>query len=305
MIMKVSPVHAVFLSVCVFSFGARAEVGGPEIALNASAGHQYDSNVNIATTDTNTGEADTALLLKLGLDGAIPLNDKLSLALGYGYVSTTYATFSSFDLAVHHARAALRYAAAGFDSSLSLDQFAAAVDDGQFLDIRQASPGLARLIGQKLYLRGSFTRAEKDFSGNSERDAFNNAIRGDAYVLVDGMESYIALTYRVANEDAKASEFDYKGRDAKITFAHRLQAGRVKLDWETFLQVENRNYTGAPDPDNAPRRDERFRAGMSAAMPVSERIALKGEFEYGGNDSNLAAANFDEVVYSISVAVEI
>ena len=303
--MKILPGHAAFLAVCVFSVATRAEVDGPELGLNASAGYQYDSNVNIATTDTNTGETDTALLLTLGLDGAVPLGDKLSLGLGYGYTSTTYATFSSFDLAIHHLRAALRYEVAGFDSTLSFDRFAARVDGGQFLDIRQASPSLGRLIGRKLYLRGSFTRAEKDFAANSERDAFNNAIRGDAYILIEGMERYVALAYRIASEDAKASEFDYDGREAKMTYAHRLQARRVKLDWKTYLQVENRNYAGAPDPDTAPRHDDRFRAGMSAAMPLSERIALRGEVEYGENDSNLAAANYDEVVYSISVAVDL
>jgi len=303
--MKILPRHAVFLAVCVFPVVARAEVDGLELGLNASAGYQYDSNVNIATTDTNTGETDTALLLNLGLDGAIPLSDKLSLGLGYGYMSTTYATFSSFDLAIHHLRAALTYEVAGFDSALSFDRFAARVDGGQFLDIRQASPSLGRLIGQKLYLRGSFTRAEKDFAGNSDRDAFNDAIRGDAYILIDGMERYVALAYRIASEDAKAREFDYEGREAKITYAHQLEARSMTLDWKTYLQVENRNYAGAPDPDTAPRHDDRFRAGMSAAIPLSERIALKGEFEYGENDSNLAAANFDEVVYSISVAVDL
>jgi hypothetical protein len=303
--MKISPGHAALLAVCVFSSAARAEGDGLELDLNASAGYRYDSNVDIATTDTNTGETDTARLLNLGLDGAVPLNGKLSLALGYGYMSTTYATFSSFDLAMHHVKAALKYDVAGFDSSLSFDRFAARVDGGRFLEIRQASPGLGRLIGQRLYLRGTFTRAEKEFAGNPGRDAFNNSIRGDAYILLDGMERYVALAYRIANEDAKAGEFDYTARDAKLAYGHQLQAGHVNLDWKTYLQVERRNYAGTPQPDAAPRRDERLRAGMSATIPVAERIALKGEFEYGENDSNLAAAAFDEVVCNISVAVSL
>jgi hypothetical protein len=303
--MKISPGRAALLAVCVFSSGARAEVDGPRLGVNASAGYRYDSNVDIATTDTNTGETDTALSLNLGIDGAIPLGDRLSLGLNYGYMSTAYATFSSFDLAIHHARAALRYEVAGFDSALSFDRFAARVDGGQFLDIRQASPSLARLIGQKLYLRGSFTRAEKDFAGNPGRDAFNDAIRGDAYILIDGMERYVGLAYRIASEDAKAAEFDYEGSEAKITYAHRLQVRHMKLDWKTYLQVEHRDYAGAPEPDTAPRRDDRLRAGMSAAIPVSERIALKGELEYGANHSSFAAADFDEVVLGISVAVDL
>ena len=35
-----------------------------------------NANVDIATTDTNTGETDSALLLNLGIDGAIPLSDR-------------------------------------------------------------------------------------------------------------------------------------------------------------------------------------------------------------------------------------
>ena len=303
--MKISPGHAALLAVCVFSSPARAEADGLELDLSASAGYRYDSNVDIATTDTNTGEADTARLLNLGLEGTIPLNGKLSLELGYGYTSTTYATFSSFDLAMHHAKAALKYNVAGFDGSLSFDRFAATVDGGEFLEINQASPSLARMIGQSLYLRGSFTRAEKDSAGDPGRDAFNNSIRGDAYILLDGMERYVALAYRIANEDAQTGEFDYTARDAKFTYGHQLQAGRVNLDCRTYLQVETRNYAGAPEPDAAPRRDERLRAGMSAAIPVSERIALKGEFEYGENDSNLATVAFDEVVYTFSVAVSL
>jgi hypothetical protein len=301
-IMKVSFWGFGLLAACMFSFAARAEADGPELGIDAGAGYRHDSNVNIASTDTNTGEADNALLLKLGIDGAVPLSDKLSLELGYGYTSTTYATFSGFDLAVHHARAALRNKGAGFDSALSLDRFAARVDGGHFLDIHQASPSLSRLVGRKLYLRGSFTWASKNFAGKPERDASNNAVRGDAYILIDGMERYVAFVYRIEREDAKVGEFDYRGTEAKMAYGQRLQAGRMKLDWKMHLLVENRNYAKGPEPDSPPRRDERLRAGMSAAIPLSERIALKGEFEYGRNESNFAATNFNELVYSIGVA---
>jgi hypothetical protein len=35
-----------------------------------------NANVDIATTDTNTGETDSALLLNLRMDGTIPLSDR-------------------------------------------------------------------------------------------------------------------------------------------------------------------------------------------------------------------------------------
>jgi hypothetical protein len=284
---------------------AQAEPDGPELGANAGVGYRYDTNVNIAATDTNTGEADSALLLNLGIDGAVPLGQALSLGLGYGYTDTAYSTFSKFDLAVHHARAALRYRVAGFDSAVSFDRFEARVDGEDFLGIQQASPSLSRLVGQRLYLRGSATRARKIFAGKPERDAFNNAVRADAYVLIDGMERYVAFAYRIDEDDAKAREFDYRGSAAQLTYRQPLRAGRMTLDWKTQVQVENRRYAGASGQDGVSRRDERWRAGMSATLPLWGHVALKGEVEYGSNRSSLAGASFDETVYSVGIAADL
>jgi hypothetical protein len=154
-------------------------------------------------------------------------------------------------------------------------------------------------------LRGSFDRQEKDFAGGSDRDAVNQAVRGDAYLLLDGTEKYVAFAYRIAREDAQADAFDYKSREARVTYRQQLQAGRVTVDWKTYLQIEHRGHDGTPEPDDARRRDERLRAAMNAAIPVSERISVRGELEYGERESSHAAANFDEIVYGISVAVDL
>jgi hypothetical protein len=281
---------------------AQGQTGGSEIGFDVSAGYRQDSNVNIAATDTTTGEADAATLLSFGIDGSFPVADRLSFDLGYKYAGTAYETWSDFDLAVHHARAAVQYKFGGFDSAVSFDRFAAQVDGEQFLDIRQASPSLSRLIGDKLYLRGSYVRAEKNYSGKAKRNAFNEAIRADVYVLLDGMQRYLAFGYRMDSEDATANEFDYDGVGAKVAYGHGLQFVRLKLDLKMHLQFENRDYAGVSEAIGAPRRDERFRAGLNAAIPLSEHFALKGEVEYADNASNFAAANFDESVYSINLS---
>ncbi|MEX2497023.1 MAG: hypothetical protein WD448_13090, partial [Woeseia sp.] len=141
-----------FIACLIVALPAEAQQAKPEFEFNASAGYQHDSNVNIAELDANTGEADDALLLGLGFDARLPVSDKLRFTLGYGYTSNAYETFSEFDLAMHHLKAAVGYSFYGFDSGLSVDHFAARLDGEDYLDVTQVAPNLSRLIGDKLYL---------------------------------------------------------------------------------------------------------------------------------------------------------
>jgi hypothetical protein len=282
---------------------AWAGTADPEFGFDASAGYRYDSNVNIAEIDANTGESDSALVLDLGVDGALSLSERLTLRFAYGYSDTTYRDFSEFDLAIHHLRGELGYRIAGFDSALSVDRFTASLDDEGFLDIARVSPSLSRLIGKRLYVRGAWAQTDKSYDGRAKRDAVNDSIRGDVYILIDGMQRYLSLTVLADSEDAMANELDYDGRRARLAYGHRIDAGRMGLDLNAYMQIEHRDYASVAESTEAPRRDERFRSGLSAALPLSEHFELNGEIEFADNASTQEAARFDETVFTVNVAL--
>lgn len=282
---------------------AQSEDSKPEFDLEASAGYQHDSNVNVAELDDNTGRADNALLLELGLDSKLPVTEKLIFTAAYGFSSTTHDQFSEFDLAMHHVKAGLDYRFSGFDSGLSVDHFAASLDGDSYLKVTQVAPNLSRLFGESFYLRGSYIASDKAFDANPGRNADNAAIRADAYVLFDGMRRFLSLSYVMDREDAHANEFDYNGMRTKIAYGQTFDFGRKDLKLKSHLQYENRDYSNMTESIGAARHDKRLRAGLSAALALSEHLEMRGEAEYGDSTSNLAAANFEETVYSLNVGL--
>ncbi|MGB5579549.1 MAG: surface lipoprotein assembly modifier [Woeseia sp.] len=268
--------------------------------FRAAAGYHYDSNVSVSELDTNTGEADNALLLDLGVDASLPVTDALSFKFGYGYAQTSYQDFSEFDTAIHRLQGDLLYRVGGFDTGLALRHFGARLDNDRFLDIRQVSPSVARLLGKKVYLRGAYTNSEKQYADREARDATNDALDLDVYLLLDGMQRYLSFSYRVDSEDAAADELDFDGNRARLSFGQRFD----KLELKARAQLEERDYSKLNEEIGAQRRDRKFRAGLNANYAISDMFSIEGEAQFSDTASNLASADFDEMTYSINLAAE-
>lgn len=279
-----------------------ATAGEAEFGVDAELGYRYDSNVGVAELDTNTGEADSALTIDVGGSAAIPMTDRLSLTLGGGYSQTRHRAFSAFDLGMLRADAELAFRIGGFRTGLALRHFGARLDGSRFLDLRQVSPSVARLFGDSLYLRAAYTAAEKTYAEHPERDAVNDAIAADAYLLFDGMEHYLSFGLEADAEDAPDAAFDYEGRRAKATWGRRLAGFPVPVDLKARLQREVRDYSGVTESIGAPRRDERFGASLAVELPVSELFSVNAEAEYRDVRSNLDTAAYAETVLSVSLA---
>lgn len=294
---------ALMLAICAMSAipAVAAAESKPMFGFNAGVGYQYDSNVNIAQLDTNTGEADSALTYELGLDGDIPITDKLSLNIGYGYSKTAYQDFSGFDLGLHQGSAQLGYRIGRFDTAIALRHFVVMLDNERFMNIRQVSPSVSRLFGETFFMRAAYTTAEKTYEENVERDAVNDAIGADAYFLLDGMKQYVAFGIEAASENTLDAELDYDGTRLKATYGHQLQWLSRDLDFKARVQMENRDYANVTESIGTPRRDERFRASLSAGLPLSETFSLEGEAAYADNASNLDSAAYDETVFSVNL----
>ena len=288
---------------CALALGllvARAAVAGnePAVDFRASAGYQYDSNVGVAEIDTNTGEADNAAVLEVGIDGRVPLSDGLAMTLGYGYLQTTWESFGEFDTALHRLQGELAWRTRHVDAGLALRHFAARLDGDRFFDLRQVSPSVGRLFGDSLYLRGAYTRGDKAFVGRDERDAVNDAVAADAYLLLDGMRHYLSAGLRFENEDAAGDAFDYDGRRLRFGYGRRLDAFEVKAR----VQFDELDYLGTGEDAEAARRDRRLRGGLSLRVPAGEHFAIEGEALRSINSSNVADYDFDEFVVTLTLA---
>ena len=281
-----------------------SDVRPADFDFRSSAGYQYDSNVNVAEIDANTGQGDTALVVDVGVGASLRLNERLSVDLGYAYSGTRYRQFSEFDLSIHHLRGALGYRIAGFDAGLSLDRFATYLDDEVFLNITRVSPSLSRMFGDRLYLRGAFVRAEKSYPELEERNAVNESYRADAYLLLDGMRRYFAFALERDSEDALSDALDYDGIATKLTWGHRLEAGSLPVHVKAHVRFESRDYRTLPDADEGPRRDDRRRFGLGVGLPLAEHFEIAGQAEFTDNASTLEAAVYDEMAYMLSVGAE-
>jgi hypothetical protein len=273
----------------------------------AATGIEYDSNVSVVDLDTNTGRGDASLLTDIGLGANVTLTDTIALKLGYDWSQRHHRDLSEFDLSVHKASAALAYDAGAVDTGLALHHVDAQLGGDDFLEMHRFSPSLAKLFGDRLYLRGAYVHADKNHRRDAGRSAANDGLSADAFWFLDGPRRYVACGLLIADEDAVNGDFDYAGRRLKLTYAQRIEGGGVDVDLKVRLQLERRDYrqvleSSFLEADPSRRVDERQRAALLVDMPVNEWLALKGSIEYARNTSNFASADFNEVSYSARLA---
>ncbi|HZD54154.1 MAG TPA: hypothetical protein VE175_13975, partial [Woeseiaceae bacterium] len=164
---------------------------------------------------------------------------------------------------------------------------------------------VAKLFGDRLYLRGAWIHTDKDQRTDAGRSAVSDGLSMDAFLFLDGPSRYLALGYLVADEDAARDGFDYDGRRFRLLYTQRLEWMSIEL--KSRLQLEHRDYAQLVDeplPENGTTRraDDRLRARFSLDLPVNEWFTVESGIEYARNASNLETADFDEVGYSVRLA---
>ncbi|HEX7062067.1 MAG TPA: surface lipoprotein assembly modifier [Woeseiaceae bacterium] len=305
-------IRTIASALCLLAGSIAAAAPGERIDFSggAATGVEYDSNVSMLDLDQNTGRGDTALLTNLGLGADVTLTQAIELKLGYDLSQTRYRDLSDFDLSMHQISAGLKYDAGAFDAGLSLHHVAAELGGEDFLTMRRVSPSVAKLFGERLYLRGAYVRTAKEHQADTGRSAVNHGLSADAFLFLDGPQRYVALGWTTADEDADIDDFDYDGYRLKLTYAQRLERPTLDIGFKARLQLERRDYRQILESSSlvptAPRNrsDERVRAALLVDVPVTEWLAVEGAIERASNTSNLVSADFDEMSYSVRLAAE-
>lgn len=295
-------------ALAIFAASAHAQEtvsssGGLDVLFEGKVGMEYNSNVAVLDLDTNTGEDDSAATI----NGLIELSgspvEKFTLRGGYEFSQTLHEEFDAFDLTLHRG-----YAEAGYDFGFAtigvLGNLAQANLDGdEYLTFTQVSPYIARQFGASLFLRLSYAATEKSFDGRPERDATSDTVAADAYFFLDGAKRYISIGAKAIEEDAVSDELDFDGGSARIRVVQRFGALERELTFRAGLEYEQRDYDAATPVIGAPREDRRTSVDISLEAPVTDNLFIEGMYRYGGYESNLATADYDEQIAALRLGV--
>jgi hypothetical protein len=288
------------LSVSTVSHAAESK---PSFAFDAKLGYVSDSNVGIADLDTNSGAGDTARTYGLALKASLPVPRQFATRFGYDYSDTAYQELSQFDLGLHHLFAEVTWKPSLLDAGINAESFKARLDGDNYLDLVQVTPSISRLIGNRVYLRGAFTHADKRYEALPERDAANDAWRADMYMLIDNMDHYIALGIQSSVEDAADPAFDYRSLRWNMTYGQTVAVAARDLKLKVSLSNEGRRYTEDDESIDGQRRDMRLRFRVGADWMIFEHIGLAAHVEYTDIRSNLESAALDKTVFGLALDV--
>ena len=272
-----------------------------DIDFTANAAVGYDSNVGLKDLDEYTGEADSVRQLGMAASGRFRASDRLKLRVGYDYADTAYQQFSEFDLGLHHVVAEAAYRLPFAEAGLSLQHYAGILDGEPYLDVTHVSPSLSRLVRNKVFLRGAFISAQKDYDQQEGRDATSSGFRMDAYYLQQGMQRYVALTLQSTDETAQSQEHDFSGLQAAVTLGRRIETGLMTMDLKFRLRHERRDYSRSGDILEVRREDSRTGLSIDATVPMSDHVSLSAALLANDNRSTYEPAVSREFIATIGL----
>ena len=187
------------------------------------------------------------------------------------------------------------------DASINAETFQAKLDGDDYLDLVQVTPSLSRLIGNRVYLRGAYTHADKRYEVLPARDAINEAYRADMYMLIDNMDHYIAVGVQSGVEDAIDPAFDYKSLRWNMTYSQTVALISRDLKLKASLSHEGRRYTMEDETIGGHRQDMRLRLRVSADWQVFEHVGLAAHVEQTDIRSNLESAALDKTIVGLAI----
>lgn len=286
-----------FLS-CIIG-AANATVAKPSTQFELETGAEYDSNLSVIELDKNSTEGDWSVLANARVNSQWQASEKIKVKGGLGYSSKTYQDFSEFDLSIKQASADVSYDFSLLTLGASYHYADAELDDQGFLSLQQRSLYISRLINQKFFLRAAINKQDKKFPGLSARNADNQNLAGDAFYFFNQGKTFFTLGLTGETENAGANELDYDGVSFRSSLNHQFSLGNIKNRVQLGYRYEQRDYSAVTPSIEAKRTDERRITTLEWQIETTKWLSLVGKVERGNYDSNLAAANYSEIVSSL------
>ncbi len=296
------------LAVSAISLANSLYAATPAGSIRLEAGTESDSNLSVVELDQYSTQSDWAALLNARLNGSWKASDKLDLKAGYNYLTKTYQDNESFDLAIQQMFADASYNFDVFTLGASVHNADAELADRDFLQLQQTSIYASRLFNKRFFVRAAANYQEKEFPGNSGRNANNTGFAGDMFVFFREGNTFIVAGVTREEEDAKQDQFNYDAFSLRASINHKFQAWGKPSKLQLGMRYHDRDYSAViSDTDNSSndsRRNDNHRiANIEWEINLTPKITATSKIERGNYESNFAAADYSETLASVTFGV--
>ena len=176
--------------------------------LTASAGIQFDDNVNTSSLDNTTGSGDKAAVLEFSAEYKVLDSKALGLEISYNFSQSLYEDLSDFDLHSHTGSLFADREVAGYNVSAFYGYTRTLLGGFHFLELNNFQPSVGRLVTDNWYVNLAYNYQNKKFINANERDSNLNAGEITNFIFFNKSKSFVKLGYRFEEENSPAAQFD-------------------------------------------------------------------------------------------------
>ncbi|RMF09905.1 MAG: DUF560 domain-containing protein [Alphaproteobacteria bacterium] len=262
-------------------------------SLSIEGGVEYDSNITVDAQDLTTNRGDMAFLIEGEAGYTIGDIDTLEVEARYDFYQSLYLDLTDFDMQIHGLSLTASRDVHGVDASGTYRFSHILLGGDGFLDIHSFNPTIGMMIGDSLYVITGYDYQDKDFDTADNRDADQHSFSIMGYYFF-GSGRYVNFGYKLAKEDARASEFDYWGHyfDAGLKLPAVL--GAMTSIWRLSYRYYRKDYSDVTPSIAEERLDKRHDVRTSLTFPLGDNLELKAQYRYLSARSNLPTVDYNE-----------
>lgn len=268
-----------------------------------SVGLLDDSNVAIDELDQNTTQGDSATTWSAKVGSQVQLTDQFELRASASLRDKSFHDFDQFDLRTSLLSLQSSYDFSDFKLGGGVRYISTDLASESFLSNQHLYAFATHRLNKQWFFRGELNFADKEFDLESSRDTSREQIGLDAFYFLDDTRKYWTLGFKFSDEqsDTNNDQFSRDNSAFKIKYSQELDLYQRDIRVDAEMRYQARDY-GAIDPRiGEVREDDRYRAKVSAHIPIKDNWFMLGEYEYSDYSSNLPSADYSQSLFTIQV----
>lgn len=259
-------------------------------------GWQYDSQVAIAELDDNSKQGDHAWLLNAKIRGQVNTKNA-TWSAGYQLQQQRYQSLSNYQLSTQTLHGAAQFQHHQWLSTVQLHHADAKLAGAPFLQLQLAHASIGHPLGDTGFLQLVWQGQRKAIAQASQRDALNQSIGLDYFLLPSHGKNTWHASVRWDNETAELSSLSYAGWQATLSYQHKFERWQIPQQWQLAMQTWQRQYS-----HDATRQDRRWTVQSNWQLDLASAWQLQWALEHSRNQSSLAKLNYHEWVASTRIS---